>query len=226
MERNKVVYLHRKKTDDLIFYIGMGSLKRAYCKQRSIIWHRFVNKYGYVVEIYKDGLTKEEAFKIEIDLIEKYGRIDLKSGNLINQTKGGITVESLSEEIIAKRSKSLKSVKRTDEWKRKISLSHKGKVKSKEHKKNIAESIRGKKLSESTREKMRLSNKSKTITAIPVDCYDYLTSEFINGFHSIREASKQLDCLETSISNNLKGRAKKVKSKILNKQLKFKYKWH
>jgi len=226
MERNKVVYLHRKKTDGSVFYVGMGSLKRAYCKQRSIIWHRFINKYGYVVEIYKDRLTKEEAFKIEIDLIEKYGRVDLKSGKLINQTKGGITVESLSEEIIVRRSKSLKSIKRTDEWKRKISLSHKGKVKSKEHRENIAKSIRGKKLSENTREKMRLSNKSKIITAIPVDCYDYLTSEFINGFCSIREASKQLGCLETSISNNLKGRTKKVKNKILNKQLKFKYKWH
>jgi hypothetical protein len=226
MERDKVVYLHRKETDSSVFYVGVGSVKRPYCKDgRSRLWNRFVKKYGCVIEIYKDGLTKEEAFEMEINLIDKYGRIDLKSGQLVNHTRGGIAIEGLSEKTLSKRSKSFSSVKRTDEWRKKISISHKGKVKSKEHRENISKSMTGKKLPESTKEKMGLSNKSKVITARPVACYDYLTSDFISDFCSLREAAKYLGCLETSISNNLSGRSIYVKSKTLNKKLKFKYKW-
>jgi hypothetical protein len=224
MENNKVVYLHKKETDNSIFYIGMGDLKRAYCKQRSIWWNRIVDKYGCIVEIYKNGLTKEQASELEIELISKYGRIDLKNGQLINQTKGGITVEGLSCNILKKKIKSLKAVIRTEEWKNKISLAHKGKIKSKEHRENIAKSRIGKKTPESVKAKMRLSNKSKIITAIPVLCYDYYTGDFIESFYSIREASNKLGCLESSISNNLKGKTNKVNSKTLNKKIKFKYK--
>lgn len=225
MERNKVVYLHRKKTDNSVFYVGVGNLKRAYSKQRSDWWNKVVDKYGYVIEIYKDNLTKEESFELEIELISKYGRIDLKNGQLINQTKGGITVEGMSDEILKRKKNKLKSIVRTEEWKNKISVSHKGKQKSKEHKENIAKSRLGKKIPEEVKAKMRLSNKSKIITAIPILCYDYNTSDFIMEFSSIRCSSKYLECLETSICNNLKGRSKKVNSKKLNKQLKFKYKW-
>jgi len=224
MKNNKVVYLHKKKTDDSVFYVGMGNLKRAYCKQRSNWWNKIVNKYGYVIEIYKDGLTQEQAFELEIELISKYGRIDLKNGQLINQTKGGITVENFSCNTLKKKSKSLKSVIKTKEWKNKISLAHKGKIKSEEHRKNIAKARKGKKIPEHVKAKMRLSNKSKTITAIPVLCYDYCTGDFIESFYSVREASNELGCLETSICNNLKGRSIKVNSKTLNKQIKFKYK--
>lgn len=222
MKNNKVVYLHKKKTDESVFYVGMGDLKRAYCKQRPEWWNRVVNKYGYIIEIYKDGLTQEQAFELEIELINRYGRIDLKNGQLINQTKGGIAVEGVSCSILKKKSESLKSVIRTDEWKNKISLAHKGKIKSKEHRENIAKARTGTKIPEHVKVKMRLSNKSKIITAVPISCYDYYTDEFISNFSSIREASKKLGCLETTISNNLHGRSEKVNSKILNKQLKIK----
>jgi hypothetical protein len=222
MKNNKVVYLHKKKTDNSVFYVGMGDLKRAYCKQRPEWWNRVVSKYGYIIEIYKDGLTQEQAFELEIELITKYGRIDLKNGQLINQTKGGITVEAVSFSILKKKIESLKSVIRTEEWKNKISLSHKGKIKSKEHRENIAKARTGTKIPEQVKAKMRLSNKSKIITSVPISCYDYYTSEFIENFSSVREAAKKLGCLETAISNNLYGRSKKVNSKILNKQLKIK----
>lgn len=226
MERNKVVYLHRKQSDDSIFYVGMGNLKRAYSKQRSEWWYKLVNKYGYKIEIYKDNLTQEEAFDLEIELISKYGRMDLKNGQLINQTKGGPSAVDFSEEVLIKKSKLLKSVKRTDEWRKKISLSHKGKEKSKEHRENIAKARLGTKIPEEVKAKMRLSNKSKIITAVPIFCYDYYTDEFISNFSSIREAAKYLECLESSISNNLNGRSKKVKKNKLNKKLTFKYKNH
>ena len=223
VKNNKVVYLHRKKTDNSVFYVGVGNLKRAYCKQRPKWWNNVVSKYGYTIEIYKDRLTQDESFQIEIELIEKYGRIDLKNGQLINRTKGGITVQGVSESILKKRSKSLKSVVRTEEWKNKISLAHKGKAKSKKHRENIAKSRIGTKISEDIKAKMRLSNKSKIITAKPIACYDYNSFEFISNYPSLRQASKDLGCLETSIANNLSKKSKKVNSKILNKQLKFNY---
>lgn len=226
MEKNKVVYLHRKKSDNSIFYVGAGNLKRAYSKQRSEWWNRVVSKYGYVVEIYKDNLTKKEAFDLEIELINKFGRIDLKTGQLINQTNGGITVEGLCDEISNRKISKLKVIKRTESWRNKISISHKGKEKSKKHKENISKSMLGRKIPEEVKSKMRFSNKSKIITAVPILCYDYNTSEFIMEFSSIRDSSKYLECLETSISNNLKGRSKKVNSKKLNKKLTFKYKYH
>jgi hypothetical protein len=219
MKNSKVVYLHRKETDNSIFYVGMGNLKRAYCKQRPDWWKRVVKKYGCIVEIYKDGLTQEEAFQIEIELIEKYGRIDLKNGQLINQTKGGITIEGMSDIILKKRSKSLKSVVRTEEWKKKISNALKGKVKSKEWRDKISKTLTGSKLSESTKAKMRLSNKSKILTAKPIACYDYYSNEFISNFESVRIAANELGCKETSISNNLHNRSKSFNSKKLNKKI-------
>lgn len=220
MENNKVVYLHRKKTDNSVFYVGMGNMKRAYCKQRSAWWNRIVDKYGYIIEIYKDGLIKEDAFKIEINLIEKYGRIDLKNGQLINQTIGGITVEGLCDKVLRKRSKSLKSVVRNKEWNNKISNSLKGKAKTNIHKENLSKANLGKKHTEETKEKMRLSNKSKTITAKAISCYDYYSNEILFNFDSIRNAAKELGCKETSICNNLYNRSRSINSKTLNKKIK------
>jgi len=220
VKNNKVVYLHRKKTDNSVFYVGVGNLKRAYCKQRPKWWNNVVSKYGYIIEIYKDGLTQEEAFQIEIELIEQYGRIDLKNGQLINRTKGGITIQGMSDDILKKRSKSLKSVVRTEEWKKKISNALKGKVKGKEWRDKIAKTLTGTKLPESTKEKMRLSNKSKIITAKPIACYDYYSNEFISNFDSVRIAAIELGCKETSISNNLHNRSSSFNSKTLNKRIK------
>ena len=222
MKNSKVVYLHRKQTDNSIFYVGVGNLKRAYSKQRPDWWQRVVKKYGYTIEIYKSDLTQEEAFQIEIELIAKYGRIDLGNGQLINQTKGGITVEGISEKVLNKKKKSLKSVVRTQEWKDKISISHKGKVKSKEHRENIAKSLIGKKLPENVRQKMKQSNKSKIITAVKIACYDYYSGEFVSDFESVRDASEKLGCGESSISNHLHNRSHSFKSKKLNKRLKCK----
>ena len=209
MKKDKVVYLHRKETDKSIFYVGMGSIARAYSKDRKDWWKRVVNKHGYFVEIVKDNLTQAEAFLLEIELIEKYGRMDLKKGQLINQTSGGEALNALI---------------RTQEWRDKISLAHKGKIKSKEHLANMSKSRMGKITPDHVKEKQRRSNLLNPITAVPILCYDYLTSDFIMDFPSATEASRQLGCLRQSIWRNLNGRSKFVNSKVLNKQLKFKYK--
>ncbi len=92
MKDNKVVYIHRKATNGEVFYVGMGNPDRPYHKsmsERSEFWHRIVNKHGYSVEVIRTGLTKREAFDIEMDLIELIGRRDKKKGTLVNLSNGG-----------------------------------------------------------------------------------------------------------------------------------------
>lgn len=89
-DNNKVVYLHRKKSNGEVFYVGIGTSKRPYIKQgRNIYWKRTVNKHGLVVEVIRTGLSWEDACDIEQDLIELIGRRELGLGTLVNLTSGG-----------------------------------------------------------------------------------------------------------------------------------------
>lgn len=91
-----VVYLHKKKNNDEVFYIGIGlNEDRAYSsKGRNIHWERVVNKYGYNVEIVESDIDWETACELEKYLIKKYGR-----DNLTNMTDGGEGLVNPSEEV-------------------------------------------------------------------------------------------------------------------------------
>jgi hypothetical protein len=56
-----------------------------FCKLKSILAQNLEIK----VEWYKTGLTNREACDLEIELISKFGRIDLGTGSLTNVTAGG-----------------------------------------------------------------------------------------------------------------------------------------
>lgn len=89
-QNNKCVYRHRRLDTNEIFYIGMGSEKRANSlKGHNRLWNRIVNKTDYVVEILSKNLTWEDACELESFLILEYGRIDNKTGKLCNFTNGG-----------------------------------------------------------------------------------------------------------------------------------------
>jgi len=103
MSANCYVYLHRKATNGEIFYVGKGRDWRAWSREpRNNLWERIVNKYGYYVEIYMDGLQDWYAYEIEEQLILKYGRIQLRNGCLANMNDGGAGSTGLSEESLAK----------------------------------------------------------------------------------------------------------------------------
>lgn len=91
-ECNTVVYIHRKGDENgSPFYVGMGKPSRAYAfskDSRTAWWHNTKNKYGVFVEIYKEGLSIKEAYSLEIDLIEKFGRKQF-GGLLVNLSSGG-----------------------------------------------------------------------------------------------------------------------------------------
>ena len=90
MEKEFVVYQHRRKDTGKIFYIGIGNKKRPYDKfNRNYHWNNIVKKYGYDIEIIYELDNWLQACIIEIMLIEKYGRRDLGIGTLVNLTNGG-----------------------------------------------------------------------------------------------------------------------------------------
>lgn len=93
MQNRSYVYRHIRLDTNEVFYVGIGSKPdrfRAYEKgKRNSHWHNFVKKVGYQVEIVYDGLSWETACVKEIELIAQYGRLDLKTGSIINLTNGG-----------------------------------------------------------------------------------------------------------------------------------------
>lgn len=81
---NAYVYVHLRATDDSVFYVGKGTLKRAWSRTGRNRWWRFiVAKYGYEVAIVKDGLSEACAFSLERMLISVY------RASLCNITDGG-----------------------------------------------------------------------------------------------------------------------------------------
>ena len=89
---NKVLYIHRKKTDGTIFYVGIGNATRPYNfhqDTRSAFWQKTAAKHGVIVEVLEENLTPDKAKEKEIYLIKKIGRRDTGEGTLVNHTDGG-----------------------------------------------------------------------------------------------------------------------------------------
>jgi hypothetical protein len=129
-----------------------SNFSRAYefnKEKRNDLWWKIFSKSEIAVEIVNENLTKEEASLCEQSLIKKYGRIDLNEGSLTNLTDGGDgiwnakrsdeTKKILSEqkkgsknpqygkkqsiELINLRMKNIIGTKRSEETKKKQSLS-------------------------------------------------------------------------------------------------------
>lgn len=87
MNNKYCVYLHRRKDNNEIFYVGQGTLTRPYIKTtRSVSWNNIANS-GFVVEIVFSGLTKEDALKIESELILKHRDTIVNSTRQIRDKK-------------------------------------------------------------------------------------------------------------------------------------------
>lgn len=84
------LYMHTRKSDGRIFYIGIGSKRRSKsARGRNKHWYNIVKKHGYDITILVDGLTWSRAAELEVKMISFYGRKDLKLGCLVNLTHGG-----------------------------------------------------------------------------------------------------------------------------------------
>ena len=162
------VYIHKNPVNGEVFYVGQGSkhrgrVERAHSKRsRSKWWNNYVNKYGPpIVEIVSIDITKEEADRLEMELIKLYGRQDLNEGTLVNLTDGGDGNGKRSIEYCKEHSLRMKGEnhpmwgkKHTLEWIENNSKSHMGKKLSEETKKKMSESRKGLKRTEETKKKM------------------------------------------------------------------------
>lgn len=118
------VYLHRRETDNVVFYVGKGIGRRAYYfSERNDHWTKTFKKHGCTVEIFAKGLTEKQAFDIESEQIKIH-----RSKKLCNKTDGGEGVSGY---------------RFTKEQIKRLSESHKGKVVSEESRRKISESKKG-----------------------------------------------------------------------------------
>ena len=136
MSKDCYVYIHRRKSDGSVFYVGKGSGKRAWSNIRSAYWKRIVAKHGYIVEIVETGYQDWYASEREIELIQFYGR-----DNLCNFTDGGEGLSGFShtEQVRKKIARSLTGTKKSLDCRKKMSNAKLGRPRSDWAKQNIRE---------------------------------------------------------------------------------------
>lgn len=179
---NYYVYVHKKRTDGKIFYVGKGIGNRCFVKfGRNKHWHNTVNKHGYLIEILKSGMTLVESLIYERETIEK-----LKNNGLYlcNQTNGG---DGYPGFVI------------NDETKEKFRLAKLGKKQSPEHAKKSAIARLGKKNKPESTERT-ISLKRKKIISSDGIC-------FISSCHAARYLTEILGkkCYQGIISTAARG---------------------
>jgi hypothetical protein len=221
------VYRHIRLDKNEPFYIGIGTSKyynRAYRhKSRSDFWKRVANKGGYEVEILMDNLTWEQACEKEKEFIKLYGRIDLKTGCLVNMTDGGDG--AINAIISEKTRKSVAEANRrrvfTDEQKEKMAERMRKRNKDPEFRAKITEGLRksekviinarnlgvkskGRKHSDLSKKKISDSKAKKPITQ-----YD-LNGIFIKNWESSCQIERELGFNQGNVSKCCKGEYSKA----------------
>ena len=129
------VYLHRFSNGS--FYIGKGSKNRlTIISSRGKYWKNLANKYGVpIAGIYRDGLTEQAAFELEVTLISLFKEANIHICNITNGgegTSGYVFTDADKLKLRLNRPKGLKpslGKRHTQEHKDKIRNALKGKPK-------------------------------------------------------------------------------------------------
>jgi hypothetical protein len=185
------VYFHINPESGLPFYVGIGVKFRPYrVTGRSKLWNRYVVKHGMEIKIVHLLDTWEEAKAMEITYIKQYGRIDKRSGILVNHTDGGDGAlgcisnigqkrtpeqrKKISDALkgrqpsdlcksasLAARQRGFKKGPMSEEQKKRISESKKGIPISVDQKNKISLALKGRVFSEETKSKNSQANKGR-----------------------------------------------------------------
>jgi hypothetical protein len=128
------------------YYIGKGQRTRCYDRAGRPVTRPIDRSYIVMIQ---EGLTEDEAFSLETYCIRIYGRIDIGTGILRNQTDGGEGVSGMvvSEEMrrkISERMKGKFAKEKHPLWGKKRELSARwGKKHSEESKRKMSEARKG-----------------------------------------------------------------------------------
>ena len=124
-------YVYTHSTDDgIVFNVGKGKRKRAWCTHRSNKWHRIVGRHGLNVEIVWKTDSEAEAFAYEIQLISHFGTFTREHGDeniFCNFTPGGVGGSPTVASVIKGRPPWNKGVLASPEARAKMSAAKKGK---------------------------------------------------------------------------------------------------
>lgn len=204
MDKKKEYCVYKHTTPNGKVYIGQTKQSPKYRWQngegyRNQIFYYAIKKYGWnniKHEILFENLTKEEADKIEIELIDIYNSTNSKYG--YNKDLGG---SSHSEETGKKISMSKMGHFVSEETRKKLSVAASGRKHTEEEIRKQSEKQKGRKLSEETKRKISESNKGKRKNYTEEGLKRL--SEFNKGRpcaqKSLEKTRKPVICIETDI---------------------------
>jgi len=174
LDRKFYIYVHMKKTDDSVFYVGKGCNNRYLKTQgRNQYWDRVVAKYGFIAEIVQANLTFEEANEAEISLIKELKEQGCQLCNLTNGGEGVKGWKKTSAQIEhhrlittgmkrSEKSKAkMKGRKFSEKALQKIGCAQKGKIVSEETKNKMSIAATKRKASNETKAKISAAHKGK-----------------------------------------------------------------
>jgi len=236
------IYRHIRLDTETPFYIGIGvNPRRAYSKySRSEFWKNVALKHGFEVEILMNNISWEQATEKEKEFIKLYGRLDNKTGILVNLTDGGDGALGIiqSEESKEKKRQSNKNRVFTEETRKKLSEKQMGEKnhmygrvgllnpsygikRSEKTRKKISEIAKkrgpeknpmfGKKHSDETKEKIRIKRLMNKITRSEKKVGCFIGGKLVKKYNSMTEASKDTGSPLSCISMCCSGRMKTSK---------------
>ena len=177
-----LVYRHRRLDTFEIFYIGIGSIKRAYLKHgRNKHWNNIVNKTNYQVEIIAENLDWETACELEILLITQYGRVNSGTGKLCNLTDGG---------------EGQLNVRKSEETKRKLKENHARPWLGRKHTEETLNKQKEVKLGD----KNPMYGRSGKLSPRSKEILDLINNK---SYYSIKNASEELNISRTEVVKRL-----------------------
>jgi hypothetical protein len=123
-EADYYLYVHAKKDNGDVFYVGKGKRRRAWHTNRNKMWKAIADKHGFVPIMIRSGLSDDQALAQEVRLIHAYRSAGVV---LANMTDGG---EGMSGMV------------HTEEHKKKMSVIMRGRAFSQKTRQKMSESAK------------------------------------------------------------------------------------